>query len=165
MRISTFAYSIKQGFKNIYRKKALNSITVNPKEILIEKEEVVSITYTLDPIDTSYSDVEWISNDPDVATVDNNGNITGVKLGSTTVNVRSKYDNSIYASVIVNVINKKLINNTYSISRIEAVSPYIIGLEPKTKYSDFVQTFDNNLSTIHVYDIEGNVLAQNMIRK
>lgn len=144
---------------NIYRKKALNSITVNPKEILIEKEEVVSITYTLDPIDTSYSDVEWISNDPDVATVDNNGNITGVKLGSTTVNVRSKHDNSIYASVIVNVINKKLINNTYSISRIEVVSPYIIGLEPKTKYSDFVQTFDNNLSTIHVYDIEGNEIT------
>ena len=144
---------------NIYRKKDLKGITVEPKEVLLERDETVSITYTLDPIDTSYPEVEFISNDESVATVDNNGTIKAVYLGVTTIDVRSKKDNSIYASVIVNVINKKLVNNIYDINRDGDVSPYIIGLEPKTKYSDFAQTFDNNPSTVFIYDVDGNEIT------
>lgn len=144
----------------ITRMKDLKNIIVSPDEVLIEKNEEINISYTLEPLDTSYQEVEWISLDEDVALVDQNGKITGLGLGSTTIQVRSKHDNSIVGIVRVNVINKRITSTTYTINRVEVDSAYVIGLEPKTALKDFIIGFDNNPSTLHVYDSTGNEITK-----
>ena len=149
----------------VSRGKALESISVNPTSILIEVGEDKDITYTLNPTDTTYTDIEWVSDDETIATVDQTGKITGVKYGSTTVKVVSKHDSSIYASVTVNVVTKRITSSAYEIYRFtdeeknatverdeEKKVDYTVGAEPETKIEDFIPNFDNNETTLHIFD-------------
>ena len=140
----------------VNRKRGLFKIIVEPSDVLISLDETATISYSLEPADTSFADVEWDTEDASIATV-NNGVITGVGLGSTRIIVRSKIDSSIYQYVNVNVVNKRLINNVYTINRdMEGIDDYIIGLNQKTTYIDFLNTFENNPSTVFMYDLDGN---------
>ena len=121
------------------------------------------------PNDTTYKDVEWVSEDESVATVDQTGKIKGIKYGSTTVKVISEHDSNIYATINVNVVNKKIISNVYEIYRFtdeekndetyeeyERPKDYTVGAEPETTIEDFIPNFDNNELTLHIFDKEGN---------
>ena len=153
----------------VKRGKALEKITVEPTSILIEKDESKDISYTLEPVDTTYREVEWISEDETIATVDQTGKITGIKYGSTVVKCVSKHDSNIYATVIVNVINKRITSSVYEIYRFtdeeknnesieEQMRPvdYTVGAEPETILGDFVKNFDNEETSLHIYDKDGN---------
>ena len=53
------------------------------KEIDINEE--FTYTTSIIPISSSYSSISWISSDPNVATIDSNGKVTGVTPGTTTI--------------------------------------------------------------------------------
>lgn len=64
----------------------VSGITLNPDISLKIKEGNSSkITATVVPSNATNSSVKWVSSSPDVATVDDNGNVTAIKAGSTTV--------------------------------------------------------------------------------
>ena len=138
----------------VTRMKDLNSIIPNVTEIVLEKDETKQLIYTLDPTDTSYPDVEWIIKDTTIATIDQNGNVTGLEVGYTTAQVVSKHNPDVFANVTVYVIETEIISSVYDISRDEEVK-YVIGIEPKTKLQDFIPNFDNNPSSLHVFDSTG----------
>lgn len=138
----------------VIRNKEINSIIVSENSIILKENESKLITYTLNPVDTSYKDVEWISNDPLIATV-NDGTITGLKEGYTTIELRSTHNNSIKAIINVSVIKTEITSSVYDIYRDTQVK-YTVGAEPKTKLSDYVINFDNNQSTLYVYDKDNN---------
>ena len=138
----------------VTRNKEINSIIVSENSIILKENESKLITYTLNPTDTSYKDVEWISNNTDIATVID-GNITGLKEGYTTIEVRSTHNNNIKTTINVSVIKTEITSSVYDIYRDTDIK-YTIGSEPKTKLSDYVVNFDNNQSTLYVYDDEGN---------
>ena len=152
----------------VSRGKGLEKIEANPTTILIDEGESEEITYTLEPSDTTYTSVKWVSEDETIATV-NNGTITGVKYGSTTVKVISEHDESIYASITVNVVNKHITSSIYEIYRFteaektdetleehERPKDYTVGAEPETTIGEFLPNFDNNEVTLHVFDQEDN---------
>lgn len=62
-----------------------------------------SLTYNLDPWWTGHKDVIWSTSDSNVATVDQNGLVTGVKEGICTVTVTAKDDESKFTSCNVSV--------------------------------------------------------------
>lgn len=148
---------------NVKRMKQLKEIIPSEERIHLDIGEVENITYTLNPEDTSYQDVEWISMDESIATVDQSGNITAVGLGSTEVHIVSKHDANIFASIVVHVLNKKITSSVYTIERIEATEDteaynYTFGAEPETMIQDFIPNFDNNPDTLFIYDSEGNLI-------
>ena len=89
----------------VNRPKALDSIHVQDEELVISIGEVVTEPYTLNPEDTTYPDVTWESLNDQIATVDENGTITGLKAGYAVIKVKSDYDEFIYDTVTVNVIS------------------------------------------------------------
>ena len=64
----------------------VSGITLNPYEGLeLVEGNSSKITATVAPSNATNSSVKWISSSPDVATVDDNGNVTAIKAGSTTI--------------------------------------------------------------------------------
>lgn len=152
----------------VIRMKDLIEIIPSESSILLAVGEEKNITYVLNPEDTSYTEVEWVSSNPKIASVDQDGNITGLLLGGTTVQIVSKHNSSIYATITVNVVNKLITSQHQTIIRetneenedeteekIEII-PHTYGSEPITPLSEYITYFDNNPSTLHFFDSEDN---------
>lgn len=152
----------------INRKKDLLEIIPDPEktDLVLSKGQVENVTYTLNPADTSYPEVEWISLDEHIATVDQDGNITAVDFGATTIQIVSTHDRAIFANITINVINDKITSTIYDINRYtlplennEVEVEHVIGIEPETLLNDFIANFDNNPSTLHVFDVDDNEIT------
>lgn len=139
----------------VIRNKELVQIIPSENNLVLIEDETKKVTYTLDPIDTTYTEVEWISLDEEVATVDQDGNIKGIKEGATIIQIKSTHNSNIVANINVNVINDKITSNVYDVNY-DTELEYVIGIEPKTKLSDFIPNFENNPSLLHVYNQDGN---------
>ena len=77
-----------------------NPDIIKPTGISLDKDSLVlftkqseKLTATIQPKDTSYPEVKWESKDPTIAKVDDTGKVTGLKPGTTTIIVTSKYGN------------------------------------------------------------------------
>ena len=143
---------------NVIRNKEITSIVPNKRNVLLTENAQETVTYELNPIDTTYADVEWISNDPTIATVDSNGLITAIKDGYTTIDIVSKHNSNIKSTINVTVIKTEITSSIYNIYRDGDVK-YTIGAEPKTKISDYIVNFDNNQSILYVYDSDDQLIT------
>lgn len=64
----------------------VSGITLNPNiSLKIEEGGSSKITATVVPSNATNTSVKWVSSSPDVATVDDSGNVTALKEGSTTI--------------------------------------------------------------------------------
>ena len=76
------------------------------------------------------------------------------------VNIKSKTNNSIYATVVVNVVSSLITSDTYTIVRYTAeekladptLVDYVIGFDPKTSFSSILGGFDNDSATLFLYN-------------
>lgn len=82
----------------------VSGITLNP-DISLEIKEGSSYTIkaTVSPSNATNSSVKWASLSPDVATVDDNGNVTALKAGSTTITCTAVDGSGVSASCTVTV--------------------------------------------------------------
>jgi len=71
----------------------VTGVTVNPTSKEIGIGEVTTITATVLPAGASNKSVTWSSNNTNVATVDENGNVTGKAAGSATITVKTQDGN------------------------------------------------------------------------
>lgn len=72
----------------------LEEVVLSMDEAVMKKGETLSLTYTLVPEEVSYEQVLWLSSEPSVATVDQEGNVTAVSTGTAeiTLTIDSKSD-------------------------------------------------------------------------
>lgn len=89
----------------------VSGITLNPSEgfNLVEGNSS-KITATVSPSNATNSSVKWASTSPDVATVDDNGNVTALKAGSTTINCTAVDGSGVSASCTVTVKAKDIVD-------------------------------------------------------
>lgn len=82
----------------------VSGITLNP-DISLEIEEGSSYTIkaTVAPSNATNNSVKWVSSSPDVATVDDNGNVTAIKAGSTMITCTAVDGSGVSASCTVTV--------------------------------------------------------------
>ncbi|MFR1493831.1 MAG: Ig domain-containing protein [Eubacterium ventriosum] len=89
----------------------VSGITLNPNISLKIKEGGSSkITATVVPSNATNSSVKWVSSSPDVATVDDSGNVTALKEGSTTITCTAVDGSGVSASCPVTVTAKSTTN-------------------------------------------------------
>ena len=85
----------------------VSGITLNPNISLKIKEGGSSkITATVVPSNATNSSVKWVSSSPDVATVDDSGNVTALKVGSTDITCTAVDGSGVSASCPVTVTAK-----------------------------------------------------------
>lgn len=90
----------------------VSGITLNPDiSLKIEEGNSSKITVTVVPSNATNSSVKWVSSSPDVATVDDNGNVTAIKAGSTTVTCTAVDGSGVSATCPVTVTAKSTTTN------------------------------------------------------
>ena len=149
--------------KNIHifvtKKSSVEAVILDKHKLILGVGEQISVNYQFNPQDTDYTDVTWSSDDSTVATVAANGLMTGIKPGVANITITSDANSDAHDTIEVEVINKKLINPTYTIVRKDvepnAEQEYIYTQIHKIKVVDFIQTFDNKMELVHIYDSDG----------
>lgn len=68
----------------------VSSISIEPEQIDIYENDSQQLELTFDPGDASNKEVNWTCRDTDIATVDDKGNVKGIKAGKTEVYAASK---------------------------------------------------------------------------
>ena len=82
----------------------VSGISLNPDiDLKIEEGSSYAIKATVSPSNATNSSVKWASSSPDVATVDDNGNVTALKAGSTTITCTAVDGSGVSASCTVTV--------------------------------------------------------------
>lgn len=71
-------------------KNPLTGVSVNPSKVTVGVGKSVTLKAGVFPYDADEKEVSWSSNNSAVATVDQNGVVTGVKAGTATITVTSK---------------------------------------------------------------------------
>ncbi len=66
------------------------AVTIDPAELTVYYDETETLTATIEPSNASYKTVTWTSADPSVASVDEDGKVKGVDLGTTTITATTK---------------------------------------------------------------------------
>lgn len=90
----------------------VSGITLNPDiSLKIEEGNSSKITATVVPSNATNSSVKWVSSSPDVATVDDSGNVTALKAGSTTITCTAVDGSGVSASCPVTVKAKSTTTN------------------------------------------------------
>lgn len=89
----------------------VSSITLNPNiNLKFEEGSSYTIKATVVPSNATNTSVKWASSSPDVATVDDNGNVTALKAGSTMVTCTAVDGSGVSASCSVTVTAKSTTN-------------------------------------------------------
>ena len=89
----------------------VSGITLNPDiSLKIEEGSSSKITATVVPSNATNSSVKWVSSSPDVATVDDGGNVTALKAGSTTITCTAVDGSGVSAVCPVTVTAKDIVN-------------------------------------------------------
>ncbi len=89
--------------------KPVESIKLNKSKVEIEEGDTLNLVVTVTPEDATNKNVTWESSDITVAKVSENGIITAIKEGETTITATSQENGEIQAKCIVTV--KKKVNS------------------------------------------------------
>lgn len=68
----------------------LPTVNLDKTEDSILKDQTEQLVATVNPEDLANKDLDWVSSDPSIATVDESGKVTGVKSGNTTITATTK---------------------------------------------------------------------------
>ncbi len=78
-------------------------LTVDQEVVYVGTSDTKKVTATIEASDIKNRELEWISNNPEIAEISQDGMITGKKVGTTTIMVRSKGNNNIYCLITAKV--------------------------------------------------------------
>ena len=96
----------------------IESVSLNKTTLTLEEQQAETLVATINPSDTTDdTTLTWKSNNPEVATVDQEGKVTAVKEGTTTITVTTV--NGKEATCTVTVLNATALEN--AIDRAEAI--------------------------------------------
>lgn len=99
--------------KSIYPLYPTSSVSL-AKEVSVNKAKPTKIEYTIFPENAGTKELEWSSENPEVATVDANGIVTGKKIGKTVITAKSKDGTDITVSTTLTVLPLKVETMTFA---------------------------------------------------
>ncbi|MCR5820374.1 MAG: CotH kinase family protein [Bacteroidaceae bacterium] len=121
--------------------KATN-ITVSPTKKTIGYGETAQLSYSLRPTTTTFQAVEWYSNNTDIVTVDKNGVVTGVGVGTATVICKTTGgSNNLTASCTVTVERNFATADQIVVNEVQQ-SNVDMFIDPSFNFGDWVEIFN-----------------------
>ena len=93
------------AYCNVTVSQQVTGLTVSPDSASIEVGEVLELTATITPGNASDKEVTWTSDDPSICTVNEDGEIKGIKGGATLIKCVSE-DGDLMAYSMITVIEK-----------------------------------------------------------
>ncbi|MBQ8316848.1 MAG: Ig-like domain-containing protein [Lachnospiraceae bacterium] len=91
-----------------------DSVTFKSSEVMVKAGGTANLVATVRPIDARNKELIWTSSDEKIATVDQNGKVTGIKRGTVTITATSKDNTDVKAECKVTVSSDNI-----DISKIE----------------------------------------------
>ncbi|MGC6432192.1 MAG: Ig-like domain-containing protein [Jejuia sp.] len=98
----------------------VTSVSVSPDNTIIVENNTEQLTANVLPADADNKNITWSSSDDSIATVDQNGNVTGVAEGTVKIRATSAENNTIFAEADVQI--GELIPQAVSINKINGLS-------------------------------------------
>ena len=92
----------------------VQTITLNETTALLTVEDTLQLEATVNPTNATNSVVNWASNNADVASVDENGLVTAIAVGSATITATAVDGSNTYGSCVITV-NAKPTTTDYQI--------------------------------------------------
>ena len=99
--------------KGIYPLYPTSSVSL-AKESSVSRAKPTKLEYTIFPENAGTKELEWSSENPEVATVDANGIVTGKKIGKTVITAKSKDGTDITVSTTLTVLPLKVETMTFA---------------------------------------------------
>ena len=131
---------------------AVTGITISPSLLDLEEDESSTLTVGIEPSNATNQKVTWSSGDENIAKVDENGLVTAVSAGTTTITATSDGNSVISNSITVNVtkgtglkINSEIDVNVYP--------------NPISKGSFTVNLPNTELHSIAIYNSIGQLVV------
>ena len=103
--------------KGIYPLYPTSSVSL-AKEVSVNKTKPTKIEYTIMPENAGTKELEWSSENPEVASVDANGIVTGKKIGKTVITAKTKDGTDITVSTTLTVLPKLVETMTFAESSV-----------------------------------------------
>ncbi len=142
--------------ENEYATVALNKSTVT----IMEGTEYSKLTATISPEELSNTEIDWDSENPDIATVDVNGVVEGKAAGTTviTATVVSTGENAECTVKVVGNYQTSIVLNEKSGLGIDSEG-YLREVKPEhNTVANILAEFNNDLENLKVYDSTGQEL-------
>lgn len=138
----------------------VTGITINVENITLQEGEQYQILSNVEPDDANNKKVRYISENTDIATVDENGLITATKTGNTNIKVCADEDENISQSISINVIEKISEEDLSFSTNIKVDGNEITGIEEENQT---VEKLLENIMTsekyvVKIVDKEGKAL-------
>lgn len=135
------------------------SLTLNNSELTLNEGETYQLTYTVLPETADAPTVEWTSSNPEIATVDENGKVTAIALGSATITVKTTDGIDIASTCNVTVQESPntditTIDDVIYVDHAKALTGKSVTLSLKMKHEMKVAGFQFNLVLPENFTIE-----------
>lgn len=143
----------------------VSGITLNPDiSLKIEEGNSSKVTATVVPSNATNSSVKWVSSSPDVATVDDNGNVTAIKAGSTDITCTAVDGSGVSASCPVTVTAKSTTTNPSEQDKTDQTYTFRVSTDLKyTKVFEGGDLIDFDITTNAPFEKVSVVSSDNSI--
>lgn len=143
----------------------ITAIAINPVSTTIKEGQTQSLELVFTPASSTASkELQWASNDESVATVDQDGNVRGIREGETIIAVRLKSNTSITATCSVKVekdLTLKGITLNFSTANLkEGATLQLEVIYNPTYAANKTVSWSSTNSAIATVDENGNVTAE-----
>ena len=139
----------------------ITSVKMSETDIELSLGDKTQLQATILPTNATYRGLVWSSDDTDVATVDNNGNVIATGVGTTTITAASVKDNTKYATCTVNVTANTEGTSSLIINEIQT-SNIDMFVDPSFNYGGWIEIYNPTdkpvtLIGLHVSDDPNNL--------
>ena len=135
---------------------AVTGVTVSPDTKTININEKFTLTATVAPSNASIPNVTWSSNHPEIATVDENGRVTGKSQGTATITATTLDGGFTDDAIIVVTDQVAVIDATFTLltdaNDLEAGDEIILVCKSKSKAGSAIQS-NNSASFFSTADV------------
>ena len=137
---------------------AVNSVSLNISELVLDKGKSETLTATVKPDDATDKTVTWSSSDTKIVTVDSNGKVTAVAGGSATITAKAG-DKQATCTVTVSVPVESVVIDKESISLEEGSSSTLVATIKPDDATDKSVSWSSSNTSIAAVDQNGKVTA------
>lgn len=138
---------------------SVKSVMLDQSDVTINRKNTLQLTATVTPQNAKNKAVTWTSSNPDVATVDNAGKVTGIGAGNTTITATAGQKSANCAVTVVVLMDGISLNHTELAINKGSTEQLTAKIEPEDTTEEKAITWSSSDPEIVSVDADGMVTA------